>query len=273
MSYSDHLRKLFPGITLTPEDLLVLESFQIKYLPDRLPKKEFAALLRANPVLQRFFTAKYPPIKKFIDTVLDETEPIHDKKTTETYSQEMLWEIAELIVYNKYPEIYDKAVKFNWQLHEIIPAGELKGKIVLDVGSGTGKLAFLLAPYAGNIYAVEPISSLRQFIREKARERNINNLFVVDGFLDSLPFPDESIDILMTSNAIGWNISDELHEIERVVKQGGTAIHLMRTVGNKEKNPYHELLISPEWRYSYSRIENKDGLKMKYSKNRQEDKD
>jgi hypothetical protein len=32
MSYSDHLRKLLPGLNLVPEDLLLLESFQIKYL-------------------------------------------------------------------------------------------------------------------------------------------------------------------------------------------------------------------------------------------------
>ena len=266
MSYAGHLRKLFPSITLIPEDLLLLESFQIKYLPDRLPKKEFAALLRANPVVQRFFIAKYPPIKKFIDTLFAETEPIQNEGLIETYSQEVLWEVGELIVYNKYPEVYDETVKFNWELSEILPPNELKGKTVLDVGAGTGQLAFFLASHVKNIFAVEPLPAMRQFIREKVVKEKIKNLFVMDGFLDCLPFPDNSVDILMTSNAIGWNIEGELSEIERVVIKDGTAIHLMRTIGNKDKSPIHNILVSPKNRYSFTRLESTNGVKFRYVK-------
>lgn len=266
MSYSDHLRKLFPEITLIPEDLLLLESFQIRYLPDRVPKKEFAALLRANPVIMRYFIAKYPPVKNFIESVLNEIQPISDASSIEAYCQELLWEIGELIVYNKYPEVYDKKVKFNWRLDEIISPGSLQDKTVVDVGSGTGQLAFLLAPKAQTVYAVEPTESLRQLIRDKANERNMKNIFVVDGFLDTLPFPDNSVDILMTSNAIGWNINKELNEIERVLKQGGEAIHIFRILDKKDKNPFHELLISKEHGYTCKRIEEASGQKLRYSK-------
>ncbi len=266
MAYSDHLRKLFSGITLIPEDLLLLENFQIKYLPDRVPKKEFAALLRAHSILQRFFVSKYPPIEKFINEVLKEVEPISDSATIEAFCQELIWEIGELIIYNKHPEIYNKSVKFNWKLNEIMSPELLKGKTVIDAGSGTGQVAFLLAPFAKIVYAVEPIGSFRQFIRDKAIRKKLHNIYVVDGFLDSLPFPDNFTDILLTSNAIGWNINEELHEIERKTKAGGEAIHLARTIGNKDKNPFHELLISEKWGYAFSKAEGRSGLKMKYSK-------
>ena len=39
MKYSKTLKELFIGITLNTEDLFLLETFQIKYLPDRVPKK------------------------------------------------------------------------------------------------------------------------------------------------------------------------------------------------------------------------------------------
>ncbi len=266
MSYSNHLRKLFPEITLIPEDLLLLESFQIKYLPDRVPKKEFAALLRANPIINRYFIAKYPPIEKFIDAVLNEIQPISKASAIEAYCQELLWEIGELIVYNKYPEVFNKNVTFNWKLEEIITPESLQGKTIVDVGSGTGQLAFLLAPKAQTVYAVEPIESLRQFIRNKANEKNIKNLFVVDGFLDMLPFPDNSVDILMTSNAIGWNIEKELIEIERVVKQGGETMHIFRILDKKDKNPFHDILISKGHGYSYKIVKEGTWQKLKYSK-------
>ena len=62
MSYSKKLRDLFPDISLHVEDLLLLEAFQISYLPDRVAEKEFAILLREYPVVHRFLVSKYPPI-------------------------------------------------------------------------------------------------------------------------------------------------------------------------------------------------------------------
>jgi len=59
MKYSKMLRELFPDITLKVDDLFHLEAFQIKYLPERVPVKEFSVLIRANPFIQRSF---YPYI-------------------------------------------------------------------------------------------------------------------------------------------------------------------------------------------------------------------
>jgi ubiquinone/menaquinone biosynthesis C-methylase UbiE len=92
------------------------------------------------------------------------------------------------------------------------------------------------------------------------------NIYVMDGFLDSLPLPDNSADFLMTSNAIGWNLEDELTEIERVVKHDGKAIHLMRTIGNKDKSPIHDVLVSSKCGYTFTSNESKEGVKYRYVK-------
>ena len=108
--------------------------------------------------------------------------------------------------------------------------------------------------------------SLINFIREKANIEKCSNIYVIDGFLDSIPLPDNSIDILLTSNAIGWNLEKELLEIERVVKSNGQAIHLMRAIENETENPFHSRLISSDWNYDCSKYQDTTGLKLKYIK-------
>ena len=54
----------------------------------------------------------------------------------------------------------------------------------------------------------------------------VGNLFVIDGFLHAIPLPAATADVLITCRAIGWRLTEELPEIERVVRPGGTALHL-----------------------------------------------
>ena len=67
--YADMLRKMFQGITLEVEDIYLLDAFQIGYLPDRAPRREFAAVLHAYPSITRFLITKHPPIADFIEDV------------------------------------------------------------------------------------------------------------------------------------------------------------------------------------------------------------
>ncbi len=260
------LRELFSGISLNVEDLLLLESFQIPYLPDRVPQKEFATLIRKYPYIKDFLILKDRSIANFLTSLLKANKEIKNDELIAEYCDEAVWEIADLIAYNKLPELYDEKAKFNWSIDEIIEKKSLKGKVVADVGAGSGMLAFLLAKYAETVYAIEPISSFRTFIKQKTVKENYRNVYPIDGFLDSIPLPDNTFDILFTSNAIGWNIEKELHEIERVVKPNGQVIHIMRVNENVTENPVHEKLISSEWNYEFHKISDENGLKLKYVK-------
>ncbi|MFC2126700.1 class I SAM-dependent methyltransferase [Bacteroidota bacterium] len=266
MRYSERLRRLLEGVMLNVEDLLILESFQIKYFPERIPQKEFSAVLRKYPFIHHFLVLKCPSVKEFIDTVLRENEEITDPDIVDSNCDELIWEIADLIVYNKYPEIYNDKTTFSWKMNEIISVQSLEGKVVADVGAGPGTLAILLAKYAKTVYAVEPITSFRDFIRGKAKKEECCNIYTIDGFLDSIPLPDNSFDILFTSNAIGWNLEKELLEIERVVKPGGQAIHLARSIEKETDNPFHDTLISSDWNYTCIKYEDEAGLRLKYLK-------
>lgn len=266
MKYAAKLKKLFIGTDLTAEDLLLLESFQIRYLPDRIPRKEFAALLRAYPYIQLFLISKNSTIENFINNIFKEYKASYDKATIERYCDDLVWEIADLIIYNKHPELYDENVDLNWKIEEIISIELLKGKIVADVGAGSGRLSFLLSEYAKTVYAIEPICSFRTHIKEKVKKGAYDNIYTIDGFLDSIPMPDNSIDILVTSNAIGWNLEKELQEIERVVKPGGKAVHLIGSTESESENPFHETFVSADWNYKCIHYPELNGMKLKYIK-------
>jgi len=263
MTYSDKLRGLFPEVSLNWEDLLLLETFQIKYLPDRIPVKEFATLLHTYPVLHRFLVSKYPSISSFLKGIMKVNIAPDDEKEIEEQCQEALWEIADLIIYNKHPEQFDVQAPIRWQIGEITTITSLEGKVVADVGAGSGRIAFLVAPQAHTVFAVEPVGSLRNFMKEKATKKGMKNLYVLDGTLDSIPLPDNSLDVLITSNAIGWNLNDELYEIQRVVKPGGHAIHLLQAE-EKVENPFHEILTSSPWNYTCLREKDGKRIKLRY---------
>ncbi len=265
MMYADRLRKMFQGIDLSVEDLYLLDRFQIGCLPDRVPQREFAAVLRASPSIERFLMTKYPPIADFIEDLFTRFGPAANQQELDEYSDRLVWEIADQFVYIKRPDMYDERVDLGWNFEEVLSIVPLEHKLVIDAGAGTGRVAFAAAQTAGLVFAVEPVTSLRQFIRKKAAETGVTNLFAIDGFLHAIPLPAGFADVLITSNAIGWQLDDELSEIERVVKAGGYAIHLFSHADDNEQvAPLHSLLTSRH--YVCSRYKGKDGWKGKYWK-------
>lgn len=264
MPYEKILRRLFHGVDLKVEDLFLLESFQIEALQSRVPEQEFAAVLFAYPYIKCFFINKHPPIAEYIQKVQDKYGPAKNKKELAEFSDRLIWEIAELIIYNKYPEIYDARAILGWDFKDITSVVSLKDKIVIDAGARTGRVAFKAVKDASIVFAVEPCTNLRRFIRKKAIKNNITNLFVIDGFLHDVPLPQGYADVLITSNAIGWELEDELIEIERIVKPGGYAIHLLSS--SNTDDPFKQQLTKPEWQYNYSEYKNNEYIMRKYWK-------
>lgn len=98
---------------------------------------------------------------------------------------------------------------------------DFENKIVLDVGSGTGRLAFAAAKKVRRVYASEPVDRLREFMRDKIREEDIQNMIVVDGTIENIPYEDNTFDIVMSGHVVGDDYDRELAELTRVVKNGG----------------------------------------------------
>jgi ubiquinone/menaquinone biosynthesis C-methylase UbiE len=104
---------------------------------------------------------------------------------------------------------------------------DLDGATVIDAGAGTGLVTFSVAEAAHTVFAVEPVATLRSYLRAMARQRGLANVFALDGTLSAIPLPPNSADILVTCRAIGWDLTAELAEVERVLRPDGVALHLV----------------------------------------------
>ena len=265
MSSADHFRQMFQDATLDIDDLLLLESFQIALLPGWAPERELAVVLSARPEIARFFKIRCPGVREFVDVVIERHSGKAGREDVAACGDAVVWTIADLLVCNKCPEVYDRQPFHGWDFAEVTALADLTGKTVIDGGAGTGRVALEAAETAATVYAVEPVSRLRQFIRDRTKEKGLSNLHVVDGFVDSLPYPDSFADVVITSHALGWSLPEELREFERVVKKPGTIIHCPGTaLGSEEET--HGVLTAVPWSYEFSEYDEADGRKRKYWK-------
>ena len=257
---------MFKGVYLEAEDLFLLESFQIGYLPGVVPEREFAAVLWEHPSIKHYLVKRNPSVAGFIEGVLAQFKPAGNQQGLADCSDRLLWTIADLLIYHKCPQVYDALEFHDWDFHEVTMIAPLDGKTVIDGGAGTGRVTLEAARTARHVFAVEPVARLRQFIREKALKAGLDNVFVIDGFLDAIPLTDEFADVLITSHALGWRLEAELREFERVVKGGGHIIHCPGTAEVASEEGQHSRLISSTHRYDFSRYRESDGWKRKYWK-------
>ncbi|MEA2604661.1 MAG: hypothetical protein QOF89_5653 [Acidobacteriota bacterium] len=95
-------------------------------------------------------------------------------------------------------------------------------KAVLDVGTGTGFLALLLAEMGHRVKALDLSPGMVEQARRNAAERGLTAEFAVaDG--ESLPEPDAAYDVLVNRNVL-WTLprpDQALADWKRVLKPGG----------------------------------------------------
>lgn len=248
---------------LSFKNLLLLERWQVELLSKRNFGRDFAIALKANPEVEWFLRNKCPEISGWLDKIMLIDLAGSSDEDIRKSELAVMDELNDWLTYAIDPAIYDNQQFLKWDSAELLKLADFSGKIVLDIGAGTGKLAFLVADKAKTIYAVEPVENLRIWMRVKAVEKKLNNFYVADGFIENLPFSDGFADIVMSGHVFGDNLEEEKQELERVVKKGGMIIHCPGN--NDEDNETHQFLVSHG--YNWSRFEEPDdGIKRKYWK-------
>jgi len=232
---------------LSFNNLLLLEQVQISWLPGWVPKKALALALRANPVVEWYLRHKCPESTAWLDKVCAIEIPEATTKEVYAAEQEVLQTINDLLVYAIDPTIYDTKAFLDWENRELLEILDFNGKIILDIGSGTGRLAFTVAPAAQAVFCVEPVGNLRQYIKNKSKRYKLNNIYPVDGTITDIPFPDGFADVTMSGFVFGTSPEAENKELERVTKPGGTVILYP---GNVDKdNPVHDFLVTHNFQW------------------------
>lgn len=97
---------------------------------------------------------------------------------------------------------------------------------VLDLGCGAGHASFVAAQQVANVTAYDLSSQMLEVVSQAARDKELNNITTQQGYAESLPFADESFDIVISRySAHHWHdVGLALREIKRVLKPGGIFI-------------------------------------------------
>ncbi|MEX3933907.1 class I SAM-dependent methyltransferase [Paraburkholderia phymatum] len=91
------------------------------------------------------------------------------------------------------------------------------GKIVVDLGAGTGKFTPRLIETGAQVVAVEPVAQMRAQLAAALPQADVR-----EGTAQSLPFGDASVDAVICAQSFHWFATREaLAEIRRVLKPGG----------------------------------------------------
>jgi ubiquinone/menaquinone biosynthesis C-methylase UbiE len=202
----------------------------------------FGIILANNQVIQWYFMEKCPEGKERVNELIKNVPqnlPQNEIRKSEMY---ILDKIDSFVVY-VYPEIMENLnyIKY-WTPDKLLSIIDFSDKIILDIGSGTGRLAFAAANTAKYIYAIEPVDRLREYLRDKKNKLGIKNIRISDGRIEEIPYPDNIFDIVMSGHVMGDNYDQEMTEMVRVVKNGGYIItcigedndNAIRTEPNKE---------------------------------------
>jgi ubiquinone/menaquinone biosynthesis C-methylase UbiE len=128
------------------------------------------------------------------------------------------------VLYRDYPEVYDAFSAFThdppWidMVQRVVP---LAGKVVADIGSGTGESTFALAEHTARVVGVEPEAAMRAVAEEALAERGLTNVTFTNGRADSIPLANESVDVV-TAITAPLDVAEAL----RVLAPGGMVLWL-----------------------------------------------
>lgn len=244
--------------------LLLLEPLHIRYLSEQKPTQALGTALSSHPAVRWYLEFKHPPITDLIDQCLTLAKPNPSEEELRQAELEILGGMQDWLIYLLAPERYDHLAFLDWDDNSVLSMADFKDKIVLDVGSGTGRLAFTVAPFAKVVYAVEPVANLRGYLWQKRTKLKITNLFPMDGTITQILFPDNFADILMAGHVFGEQPEQEYQEMQRVVRHGGLILLHPGTNANSEDKAHHYLVAQG---FEFDHFEEPgEGLKRKYWK-------
>ena len=140
----------------------------------------------------------------------------------------LAWEL----LYRLEPELYDRLVQGE-RLHPAILEW-LPDHVdrIVEVGPGSGRLTLELVDRCHDLVAVEPAAPLRELLRHKLETPaplcRGSHLHLINGFVDSLPLPDRSAELVTACSVLtpepAHGGDQGLAEMERVCAHEGMVV-------------------------------------------------
>lgn len=100
-----------------------------------------------------------------------------------------------------------------------------KNDTLLDVGAGTGFFTIPMAECTSSkVYALDPDRRMLSVIEEKAKEKGLTNIEIIQDYLENLSIQNDSIDFVMASLI--------LHEVSSLTKSLSNLFEVLKTGGH-----------------------------------------
>ncbi len=203
--------------------ILLMEAFQLDYLcacGDGV-RRELGVTMKEHPSVRWYVSHLLPRHADLLKTLVSDAPDVSPEELHRCELAVLSW-MEDFVTYTT-PEVMDEKCPFvyGWDKVRLFEIADFTDKRVLDVGSGNGRLAFAAAERADEVYCVEPVGTLRSYLREKCKAEGIRNIRVTDGFVEDLPYPDNTFDIVLSGHVVGDDYDREIAELERVCKPGG----------------------------------------------------
>ena len=124
-------------------------------------------------------------------------------------------------------ELPDAAVAASLGCGNPLLVAELRpGETVLDLGSGGGIDVLLSARRVGPIgraFGLDMTDEMLELARRNAAEARVDNVEFLEGYIEEIPLPDETVDVVISNCVINLSadkatVFDEMH---RVLRPGG----------------------------------------------------
>ena len=129
----------------------------------------------------------------------------------------------------------------------------LKGKVLVDIGAGSGFHAHRFADSCKAVYAIEPLSGMLKQLYERQYRNFKSNLSVIKGFAENIPLRDHIADVVHARLAYFFGPSmkytesceEGIEEVKRILKPGGYFFNI--------QNNYSEGTFAEFLRIAYGR--------------------
>lgn len=118
-------------------------------------------------------------------------------------------------------------------------AGIVAGQNVLDVAGGAGEPSLTIAEAVGpggTVTCTDGVAEMVEAARAEAERRGISNIQFRQCAADSLPFPDESFDVVVSRLGVMFFPVEAFREMLRVLKPGGKLAFAVW--GKSDVNPF-----------------------------------
>ena len=129
------------------------------------------------------------------------------------------------LLYWNHPDEYDELVSGETIHPALIKRLELSGRVIADLGCGSGRFTLAAAPLAKSVIAIDEVPALLRRLKTHLEEKSISNVELRRGAFDALPLADASVDVAVACSSLtsqapfGGEVA--LREAARVVRPDG----------------------------------------------------